>query len=60
MYLDQGGVDFQYLFLFQKGEDSHDHKRRGGKKNGAGSDKGSRRKRKSRLIEDTLIGKKAL
>ncbi|XP_075898374.1 immunoglobulin-like and fibronectin type III domain-containing protein 1 [Nelusetta ayraudi] len=39
----------------ENGEDSKDHKRRGGKKNGAGSTKGSQRKRKGRLIEDALI-----
>lgn len=53
-------MNFQYLFSFQKGEDSNDRKKRGGKKKGAGSNKGSRRKRKGRLIEDALIGEKAL
>lgn len=53
-------MDFHDLFLFQKGEHVNDRKRRGGKKNGAGSNKGSRRKRKGRLIEDALIGKKTL
>lgn len=40
-----------------KGENLKDHKRRERKKHGAGSAKGSRRRRKGRLIEDALIGK---
>lgn len=54
----EGGI--QIFIINSKGEDSNDHERSGGKKKGAGSNKGSRRKRKGRLIEETLIGKKAL
>lgn len=58
--VDQGEGGFPIYIFTSKGENSNKGKRRGRKKNGAGSEKGSRRKRKGRLIEDALIGKKAL
>lgn len=53
-------VKWEKMHFISKGEDLKDHKRRGAKKNGGGSTKGSRRKRKGRLIEDVLIGKQTL